>query len=211
MRIGQRAARFLAGGALALATVGVVAWLVPDPAVAQGGGALRPPSAFAGIPQDTQRSVALFIEVGKVLQHPRCVNCHPSGDRPLQGADGRPHQPWVRRGPDGHGVAGLRCTACHQSTNYDAVGMPGHANWHLAPASMGWQGRSLAEICSQIKDPARNGGHSLAEIVEHMARDSLVGWAWSPGVGRERAPGTQQELGALIKAWADTGAVCPRS
>jgi len=211
MRIGQRAARFLSGGALALAAVGLAAWLVPHPVVAQGGGSLRPPSAFAGIAEDRQRSIALFIEAGKVLQHPRCVNCHPSGDRPLQGEDGRPHQPWVRRGPDGHGVAGLRCTACHQSTNYDAVGMPGHANWHLAPASMGWQGRSLAEICSQIKDPARNGGHSLAEIVEHMARDSLVGWAWSPGVGRERAPGTQQELGALIKAWADTGAVCPRS
>ncbi len=209
MRIGQRATRFLAGGAMALAAVGLAAGLVPDPAVAQGGAALRPPSAFAGIADDGQRSAALFVEAGKVLQHPRCVNCHPLGDRPLQAEDGRPHQPWVRRGPDGHGVAGLRCTACHQAANYDAVGMPGHPNWHLAPASMAWQGRSLAEICSQIKDPARNGGHSVAEIVEHMARDPLVGWAWSPGVGREPAPGTQLEFGALIKAWADTGAVCP--
>jgi len=211
MRIEQRTARFLSGGAMALAAVGLAAWLVPHPAVAQGGGSLRPPSAFAGITDAGQRSAALFVEAGKVLQHPRCINCHPSGDRPLQGEDGRPHQPWVRRGPDGHGVAGLRCTACHQAANYDAVGMPGHPNWHLAPASMGWQGRSLAEICAQIKDPARNGGHSLAEIIEHVAHDSLVGWAWSSGVGREPAPGTQRELGALIKAWADTGAVCPRS
>jgi len=202
MRIGQRAVRLLAA-------VGLAAGLVPDPAVAQGGAALRPPSAFAGIADDGQRSAALFVGAGKVLQHPRCVNCHPLGDRPLQAEDGRPHQPWVRRGPDGHGVAGLRCTACHQAANYDAVGMPGHPNWHLAPASMAWQGRSLAAICAQIKDPARNGGHSVAEIVEHMARDPLVGWAWSPGVGREPAPGTQREFGALIKAWADTGAVCP--
>jgi hypothetical protein len=74
---------------------------------------------------------------------------------------------------------------------------------------MAWQRRSLPEICAQVKDPARNGGHSLAEIVEHMARDSLVGWAWSPGAGREPAPGTQATFGALIKAWADAGAACP--
>ena len=84
----------------------------------------------------------------------------------------------------------------------------GLAAW-LAPASMGWQGRSRTAICAQVKDPAPNGGHALAEIVEHMAQDSLVGWAWSPGVGREPAPGTQEAFGALIKAWADAGAVCP--
>lgn len=210
MRIGQRAARFLAGAALALAAVGLAAWLAPDIAVAQGSRELRPPSAFVGIPEDRLRSAALFVEAGRVLQHPRCVNCHPSGDRPLQGENGHPHQPSVRRGPDGHGVAGLRCRACHQAANYDAVGMPGHPNWHLAPASMAWQGRSVAEICAQIKDPARNGGHSLAEIVEHVAHDSLVGWAWSPGVGREPAPGTQETFGELIEAWVDTGAACPR-
>jgi len=201
MTIRQRAADLLvAGAALGLA---------PDAAVAQGGGQLQPPSAFAAIGDPAQRSAALFTEAGKVLQHPRCVNCHPAGDRPLQGDQGRPHQPAVRRGPDGHGVAGLRCPACHQAANYDTVGIPGHAQWHLAPASMAWQGRSLAEICGQVKDPARNGGHTLAEIVEHMARDSLVGWAWSPGVGRKSAPGTQEAFGALVRAWLETGAVCP--
>jgi hypothetical protein len=103
----------------------------------------------------------------------------------------------------------MRCTTCHPAANYDAVGMPGHRNWHLAPLSMAWQGKSVAEICAQVKDPARNGGHTVAEIVEHMAHDPLVGWAWSPGAGREPAPGTQEAFGALIKAWADTGAVCP--
>ncbi len=199
----------IAGALLAVAAAGLAVWLAPDAAVAQGGRELSPPSAFAGIAEERQRSTALFVEAGKVLQHPRCVNCHPAGDRPLQGENGHPHQPWVRRGADGHGVAGLRCTACHQAANYDAVGMPGHPNWHLAPVTMAWQGRSLAEICAQVKDPSRNGGHSLAEIVEHVTHDSLVGWAWSPGVGREPAPGTQAAFGALIQAWADTGAVCP--
>jgi hypothetical protein len=74
---------------------------------------------------------------------------------------------------------------------------------------MAWQRRTLAEICAQVKDPARNGGHTLAQIVEHMAHDPLVGWAWNPGAGREPAPGTQAAFGALVKAWADSGAACP--
>jgi hypothetical protein len=172
-------------------------------------GDLKPPSAFASIADPGERSAALFVEAGKVLLHPRCVNCHPAGDRPLQGDAGALHEPWVRRGKDGFGVPGLRCTACHQARNYDAVAMPGHANWHLAPAEMAWEGRSLGQICEQIKDRGRNGGKSLEQIVEHMAHDSLVGWGWSPGVGRQPAPGTQAEFGALIEAWAETGAKCP--
>ena len=203
MAIRQRAAGHV------LAAFSLAAWLITDAAVAREDPPLRPPSAFESITDARQRSEALFVEAGKVLQHSRCVNCHPAGDRPLQGADGRLHEPAVRRGADGHGVPGLHCTACHQAANYDAVGMPGHPKWGLAPLSMAWQGRSLAEICAQVKDPARNGGRDLAEIVEHMTHDSLVGWAWSPGVGRDPAPGTQAALGELIKAWADTGAVCP--
>jgi hypothetical protein len=74
---------------------------------------------------------------------------------------------------------------------------------------MAWQRRTLAEICAQVKDPARNGGLSLEQLVEHMAHDPLVGWAWNPGAGREPAPGTQAAFGALVKAWADVGAACP--
>jgi hypothetical protein len=74
---------------------------------------------------------------------------------------------------------------------------------------MAWAGKSLGEICAQIKDPSRNGGKSLEEIVHHMAEDSLVGWGWQPGVGRTSAPGTQQQFGALIKAWVESGATCP--
>ena len=46
--------------------------------------ALRSASEFASIKNKKARSVALFQEAGKVIQHPRCVNCHPAGDRPLQ-------------------------------------------------------------------------------------------------------------------------------
>lgn len=171
--------------------------------------ALATPQSFDGISDTAARSAALFTEAGKVLTSPRCVNCHPAGDRPLQGETDRLHQPPVGRGPDGFGTASMRCASCHGNANYDAAGMPGHPHWHLAPREMAWQGKTLAEICTQIKDPARNGGRSLQQILTHMATDTLVGWAWAPGFGRKPAPGTQQELGALIAAWMNTGAVCP--
>jgi hypothetical protein len=171
---------------------------------------LTPPDSFAAISDTAARSAALFTEAGKVLTSPRCVNCHPAGDRPLQGEAGRLHQPPVDRGADGFGAAVMRCPTCHQAKNFDPAGVPGNPHWHLAPREMAWQGKTIGEICVQIKDPARNGGRSLQQIHEHLADDALVGWAWAPGFGREPAPGTQKELGALIEAWINTGAVCPK-
>ncbi|MET0280130.1 MAG: Isoquinoline 1-oxidoreductase subunit [Steroidobacteraceae bacterium] len=173
-------------------------------------GELRSVEAFSSIHNKRERSLALFGEVGRVLTHPRCVNCHPAGERPLQTDAMRPHEPLVVRGPDGHGHAtGLRCDTCHQAVNNDIATVPGNPKWGLAPASMAWEGRSLGQICEQIKDRTRNGNMNMKALIEHMSHDILVGWGWSPGVGREPAPGTQQQFGALFKAWADSGAYCP--
>jgi hypothetical protein len=103
----------------------------------------------------------------------------------------------------------MPCTACHHNANFDQARVPGHPQWHLAPASMAWQGRSLGQICEQLKDRSRNGDKDLAAIAHHMKEDSLVGWAWQPGAGRTPAPGTQQVFGDLFHAWVDSGAVCP--
>jgi hypothetical protein len=176
---------------------------------AEPSSALATPESFDGIADTSARSAALFTEAGKVLTSPRCMNCHPAGDRPLQGDIQRLHQPPVERGPDGFGAVTMRCATCHQDANFDPAGVPGHAHWHLAPREMAWQDKTLPEICAQIKDTARNGGRTLQQILTHIATDTLVGWAWAPGVGRQPAPGTQQELGALIKAWIETGASCP--
>lgn len=170
---------------------------------------LANPESFAGIADTAARSAALFTELGKVLTHPRCVNCHPAGDRPLQGEMGRLHQPPVQRGTDGHGLPAMRCSMCHQQANFDPAGVPGHAEWHLAPREMAWERRRLGEICAQLKDPARNGGRSLDDLVHHIGEDTLVGWAWMPGYGRQPAPGTQKQAGALVEAWVKTGAMCP--
>ena len=117
----------------------------------------------------------MFTELGKVLTDPRCVNCHPAGDRPRQGEQGRPHQPPVQRGADGHGLPAMRCSICHQQANFDPAGVPGNPEWHLAPREMAWEGKTLSEICAQIKDPARNGGRSLEELVHHIGTDHS-GW-----------------------------------
>ena len=201
----MRAASILLSGALAIIAVGVaVSAAQPDPA-----NSLKSVQSFASIADDKQRSLALFQEVGKVITHARCMNCHPAGDRPSQGDDRHPHMPLVVRGVDNFGAIGMRCTTCHGPANFDPGGVPGNPVWHLAPIEMAWVGKSLGQICEQIKDPNRNGGKSMDELIHHMAEDSLVGWGWNPGVGREPAPGTQKEFGALFKAWIDTGAVCP--
>lgn len=158
---------------------------------------------------DEARSIALFREAGKVLKHPRCLNCHPVGERPTQTDRMTPHMPFVVRGADGHGPAGLPCNACHQAANYAESGVPGNPKWHLAPAAMAWAGKSLGEICRQIKDPARNGGLEMAALLKHMAEDALVGWAWNPGGKRTPAPGTQAEFGETLRAWNSFGAFCP--
>ena len=172
---------------------------------------LRAPQSFEAIADKTARSKALFVEAGKVIQSPRCLNCHPNGDRPTQGNDMHLHQPMVVRGPENMGATALRCMTCHQAANFAPAGVPGHPLWHVAPLSMAWQGKSLAQICAQVKDKKRNGGKTLAQISEHMGHDTLVGWAWNPGAERTPAPGTQEQFGKLIEAWVATGAACPAS
>jgi hypothetical protein len=178
---------------------------------------LRAPSSFSSIADTSARSRALFTEAAKVIMSPRCMNCHPAGDHPTQGNDMHRHSPPAARGPDGGGIAGNTCGGCHMDRNNNMfVGwgvsfesVPGHPRWGLAPIEMAWEGKTVGEVCRQIKDPQRNGGRSLELLHEHLARDDLVAWGWNPGAGRDPAPGSQKQLGDLIRAWIDSGAECP--
>ncbi len=173
------------------------------------GATLSTVESFGAIGEDARRSKALFVEMSKVLLHPRCVNCHPTDDRPRQGMAQEVHEPPVWRGPKGEGVPGAPCSACHQTANSTSTRVPGASNWHLAPVEMGWLGQDAAQVCVQIKDNARIGGPSLDQVHEHVADDPLVAWGWDPGHGREPAPGTQAQFAALTRAWIDSGAACP--
>ncbi len=208
-----------AGGWLAFLTPGLLpALIVAFGAVVASGQTTAPvtdpdklaaPADFAGIADPGKRSAAYFVELGKVLTSRRCLNCHPAGDRPRQGDDGHLHQPPVFRGADGFGLDSLRCTICHANGNFTPGRMPGHAIWHLAPREMGWEGETLTQICEKIKDPKHNGNRTPHDLIEHIGEDTLVGWAWHPGLGRKPAPGTQKQAGALVTAWVNSGAACP--
>jgi hypothetical protein len=180
-----------------------------DSATVNGANQLASPQSFSKIADPNKRSAAYFMELSKVLSSPRCLNCHPSGDRPRQGDSARLHQPPVYRGKDGFGLESMRCNTCHQSANFEPGRVPGHPQWHLAPIEMAWEGKTVSEICVQIKDPARNGNRSLNDLVEHIGKDTLVGWAWNPGYPRTSAPGSQHQAGELVEAWVRSGAVCP--
>lgn len=159
-------------------------------------------------------SLEHFTTMMKVLTHKRCVNCHPAGDRPLQGEDSHLHYFGVQRGKDNHGVAALKCNSCHQSENNNLSGVPGAPEWALAPIEMVWEGLSRVEIAKSMLNPDINGGRSLEETVKHLTEHKLVLWAFEPGVDangtpREKPPVTKDDYIKAVKAWAAAGAVIP--
>jgi len=206
-------------GPVLLTALGTVACATPQSAeppraaatpVDKTSGDLRSPAFFeATVPDRVERSRALFLEATRVFLHPRCVNCHPAGDSPMQGDAQYLHDPPVWRGSEDRGVVGMECTSCHQDQKLDLARVPSAPMWRLAPRVMAWAGQSAHGICEQIKDPARNGGRTLDRIVEHSAHDPLVAWGWTPGAGRVPAPGTQALFAEIVRAWVESGAECP--
>jgi cytochrome c5 len=162
--------------------------------------------------RDADASRAAFLEVYRVLTSPRCQNCHPAGDAPLQGDDSHVHSQNVKGGKDGHGVYGMRCDTCHQIKNLPGEHMPpGNPKWSVPvpEQKMVFVGRSPAELCQQLKDPKQNGGRTLAMLLDHVANDDLVGWGWNPGDGRTLPPLSRVETAAQMKVWVEGGAACP--
>jgi hypothetical protein len=156
-------------------------------------------------------SAAAFEAIVPVLRHRRCMNCHSSGDFPRQGDDGHRHMMNVRRGLYGEGVAGLKCSICHQDHNLQGEHMPpGAPGWRLPTARepMTWEGLNDRQLCELFKNPSANGHRSVDEIVQHM-NTPLVLWAWNAGDGRTPVPMPQNEFLAKAREWASSGAACP--
>jgi len=150
-----------------------------------------------------------FDIVYRVLESPRCMNCHPKGDAPLQFDDHRAHAMNITRRSEQNG---LSCATCHRAKNGTRPNQPpGAPNWHLPPAQMPmvFEGKSPAELCAQLKDPARTGGRDLAALIEHVANDPLVAWGWDPGPGRTPVPVPRADFVRAMKAWVVAGAPCP--
>jgi hypothetical protein len=168
-----------------------------------------PPSVSP--PSDTQKETSLtaFNTILKVLKHPRCLNCHPSSDRPRQGDDAHVHVLGVQRGKDDKGLPAMRCNSCHQSENNTYSDVPGAPNWHLAPKSMAWQGLTDAQLGKALLDKTKNGHRTVAQLVEHMTKDALVQWAWQPGKGRNPPSINQVDFHEAVRVWAKNGAKTP--
>jgi hypothetical protein len=168
--------------------------------------------AATGTETGHAQSLHAFAVVASVLTSPRCLNCHVPGDSPLQGDSEAPHNMNVKRGPDGRGTAAMRCTNCHQDENSQHLhAPPGRQDWRLPPPSMrlAWQGLTVGEICRALKDPAKNGGKSPAQLIEHVRDDHFVNWGWNPGPGRTTPPVSHDEFVAQVRAWVQTGSACP--
>lgn len=166
-------------------------------------------------PEEREAGLKMWADIHSVFSHPRCANCHVGDDNrprwsgPSYGKT-RVHGMNVVAGESRVGAEYMPCATCHGIQNIDLPhAAPGAPNWSLPPAEFAWFGKTSAQICAQIKDPARNGGRTLAEVAEHVDHDALLHWAWTPGPGREPAPFSRDELIDLIKAWDLTGAPCP--
>jgi len=166
---------------------------------------------YNGINTDSVESAQAFLQVYKVLISPRCMNCHPSGNRPLQGDDSHIHIMNVQRGKDGKGIYALKCSNCHQPENTAGLHTPpGNPKWQLPPANMKmvFQGRSAYDLALQIMDYNRNGHKNKEQLVEH-ARDTLVKAGWNMGEGRTKPPLQYNDFVKVWDTWINKGGYAP--
>src|SRR4051812_41702362 len=175
--------------------------------------ALAALSVAAGDPPvSAEAGKKAFLDVARVLQSPRCMNCHPVGDAPLQTDASRPHAMNVSRTST---ESGLACATCHRERNSEAMGIaggpPGAPKWNLPPKEtpMVFERMSLRALCEQLKDPERNGHKDSAQLLEHVSHDALVLWGWSPGGKRTLPPLDHATFVNAFKTWIASGSVCP--
>ena len=150
--------------------------------------------------KDSVASAKAFLNVYKVLMSPRCMNCHPAGEAPLQGDDSHVHTMDVVRGPDGKGMYAAKCSNCHQPANVPGQHTPpGNPKWQLPPSDMKmvFQGKTARQLALQIMNYNLNGHKNKEQLIEH-ARDTLVKSAWNMGEGRVPPP---MSYTAFVKSW----------
>lgn len=163
-------------------------------------------------PRQLEAGKEAFADVADVLQSPRCANCHPAGNRPLQTDEGKPHSFAISRTST---ESGLDCATCHREDNSEKWGVeggpPGAPHWGLPPADkpMVFEGLSHRQLCEQLKDPERSGHDDLDEFIEHLVHDELVHWGWDPGGDRSTPPLPYDEFVERARDWVEVGGPCP--
>ena len=161
--------------------------------------------------KDSVESVEAFRQVYTVLMSPRCMNCHPKGEVPLQGDDSHLHTMAPKRGKDGHGLYAMKCANCHQPENTPGLHTPpGNPKWALPPGDMKmvFEGRKPRELALQIMDYNKNGHKNKQQLLEH-ARDTLVKSGWNMGGGRVPPPLAYNDFVKAWDTWIQKGAYAP--
>jgi hypothetical protein len=169
-------------------------------------------SGYKTYKKDSVESVKAFMKVYKVLMSPRCMNCHPAGDAPLQGDDSHIHTMDVVRGPDGKGMYAAKCSNCHQPANVPGLHTPpGNPKWQLPPSDMKmvFQGRTARELALQIMNYNQNGHKSIEQLIEHV-KDTLIKAAWDMGEGRVPPPMSYTAFVNVWDTWIKKGGYAPK-
>jgi cytochrome c553 len=154
-----------------------------------------------------EEGLAAFADIYAVSTHPRCMNCHPDGDAPLNGEDAALHPFGITRFSP---LKGLHCSTCHapdQVNDGQAPLPPADSIWSMAPAQMVFENRTPAQLCAQLKDPAINGGRGHVASTEHIAHDHLLITSWQKG--RPAPPISHEELVKRFETWGRAGGPCP--
>jgi hypothetical protein len=72
-----------------------------------------------------------------------------------------------------------------------------------------FQGRTPAQLCAQLKDPAQNGNKTMAQLLHHVGHDPLVLWGWAPGGERTTPSTSHADFVAAFSTWVDSAGACP--
>ena len=176
------------------------------------------PPAEGSVSRDD--GLAAWSRIFEVASHPRCSNCHTGeSDRPMWSGPSygktRPHGMNIRAGESRIGVEFIPCATCHVNSEATDRGNPNPHEaprvvgvWQLAPVEADWFGRSSQDICTQLRDPERNGDRDMLGLASHLDHDVILHWAWNPGGNREPAPYSLQEHVNDILAWGTAGFPC---
>ena len=148
-----------------------------------------------------------FGDIYAVATHPRCMNCHPNGDRPLHTDASVPHGFNVTRFTP---FKGMHCKTCHAASPIGqgvAPAPPADPLWSLAPKQMVFENRTPKQLCEQLKDPEKNGGRGFIDTTAHIANDHLLMTSWHSG--RTPPPISHPELVKRFETWGKAGGPCP--
>jgi mono/diheme cytochrome c family protein len=161
-----------------------------------------------------------FAYIYKVATHPRCVNCHGTGEgaasRPLVGDAMEPHPMNVTISHNPPQSLGIECGTCHGDRNLPERGTPPGASntrmslawqmprddamrvWPILTARALSEGQKQAALCRTWNRFLTTRGQ--AEFRHHIADDPLIEWALTPSPARAAA-GEPRRLGEAVDTW----------